>query len=144
MRKLRACGVLVVRGNPIEQFLLMVHPDRLDLPKGHTERGESDTECALRELEEETSITADDVELDQEFRFTTSYRVWPEKLGREECDKTLVVFLGRLKRDVSIKTTEHESYRWVTWSPPHRIQQLTIDPLLAELETHLSRSRGKL
>ncbi len=49
-RAIKACGVLVVRGAPVEQFLLMKHTDRLDLPKGHVEDGESETETALREL----------------------------------------------------------------------------------------------
>ena len=93
MRKIMSCGVLIVRGDPIQQFLLMEHSDRLDLPKGHVDRGETEMECALRELEEETGIRLHDIEIDQRFRFEHQYRVWPKKWKGEECEKTLVIFL---------------------------------------------------
>ncbi len=138
MRKIMSCGVLVVEGNPVKQFLLMEHADRLDLPKGHVDPGETELECALRELVEETGITADDIELDPNFRFTHEYSVWPRKFDGEECLKTLVVFLGRLQKDVDIVPTEHQGYRWVDWQPPHEIQKQTIDPLLASLDEFLA------
>ena len=137
MRKIMSCGVLIVQGDPIERFLLMEHAKRLDLPKGHVDKGETELECALRELEEETAITSADIELVDGFRFTHKYSVFPKKFKREECKKTLVVFLGRLLHDVEIVVTEHEGFRWVDWDPPHRIQKQTIDPLLSELHEYL-------
>ena len=139
MRKLKSCGVLVVRGDPVAQFLLMVHPNRLDLPKGHVDAGESEIQCALRELVEETSITQEDIQLDPDFCFTTHYTVRPLRFGGQECVKTVVIFLGYLIRDLEIRPTEHEGYRWTDWRPPHQIQAETIDPLLSELERFLAR-----
>lgn len=136
--ELKACGVLVVRGEPVRQVLLMIHPKRLDIPKGHVEAGESDEECALRELEEETGIAADDIELDESFRFVTKYSVKTKRTGGQWWDKTLVVFLGRLLRDIDIEVTEHEGFRWIDWDPPHQLQGETIDPLLAQLAEHLA------
>ena len=136
--ELKACGVLVVRGRPFEEFLLMRHRDRWDLPKGHVEPGESDRQCALREMAEETGIDESDIELCDAFRFTTHYEVRSRKTGKLT-PKTLVIFLGRLLRDVPIAVTEHEGYQWFPWSPPHRIQSFTIDPLLAELERFQSQ-----
>lgn len=140
MRKVKSCGLLVVRGNPIQSFLLMRHPTRYDLPKGHAEPGETDIQCALRELEEETGITADHIELDPIFRFTTCYPVRYRQHGDEEFEKTLVLFLGRLTQDVPITPTEHIAYEWFRWEPPHRIQKETVDPLLAYLMEHLNRN----
>lgn len=140
MSELKSCGVLVTRGEPMSEFLLMKHPSRWDLPKGHVDPGETELECALRELEEETGIGADDIELDQEFRFTHQYTVISQKRTRgEPWLKTLVIFLGRLTSDIEVVTTEHESFAWFGWKPPHRIQDQTIDPLLNELEEHLQR-----
>ncbi len=136
--QVKSCGVLIVRGSPVREVLLMEHPERLDIPKGHTEEGETELQCALRELVEETGITADDIDLDPAFRFTLQYQVQSKKTG-ELCDKTLVVFLGRLHRDVKIVPTEHGGFHWLAWNPPHTIQPQTIDPLLAYLEEHLKK-----
>lgn len=143
-KQLKSCGVLVSRGEPIESFLLMRHPNRWDLPKGHVDPGETDIECALRELEEETGIAGPDIELDPYFRFTTSYPVRYKRFNFEEMDKTLVVFWGCLQGDVSIHPTEHQDFEWIAWNPPHQIQPETIDPLLAELSAYLADAdRGR-
>jgi len=134
MPELKSCGFLIVRGEPRTEFLLMRHLDRWDLPKGHVDRGESEMQCALRELEEETGITQGDIEIDPQFRFTLRYPVNDRRAGRAE--KTLVVFLARLVRDVAIKATEHQGYEWFAWQPPHRIQERTIDPLLSAVERY--------
>ena len=137
--ELKACGVLVVRGQPMSEFLLMRHRDRWDLPKGHVEPGESDRDCALRELAEETGIAASDIELCDAFCFTTNYEVKSRKTG-QLTPKTLLIFMARLVREVPITVTEHEGYQWFPWNPPHRIQSFTIDPLLAELERFQSQT----
>jgi bis(5'-nucleosidyl)-tetraphosphatase len=137
MPELKSCGVLIVRGEPVEQFLLMKHADRWDLPKGHVDPGETELECALRELEEETGICPADVAIDPGFVFTLQYDVQYERTGGRRQLKTLQIFLGRLKRDVSITPTEHQGYEWFDWSPPHAIQEQTIDPLLAKLAEYL-------
>lgn len=139
MDEAKSCGFLIIRGDPIREFLLMRHADRWDLPKGHVDDGETEMECALRELEEETGIAADQIETIPEFRFTTNYPVRNKRDGRL-IDKTLVVFLACLKGDVEINATEHRGYQWFPWQPPHRIQPRTIDPLLAAVETFLGTS----
>jgi len=138
MKKLRACGVLLTRGDGVESFLLLKHADRLDLPKGHVDPGEDDIQCALREMSEETGISADDIELDPDFRYVHQYTVCYERTGNEQFEKTLVIFHGHLKRDIPIVLSEHEGYEWIPWNPPHKIQAQTIDPLLAYLASHLN------
>ncbi|MFV0445084.1 MAG: bis(5'-nucleosyl)-tetraphosphatase, partial [Planctomycetaceae bacterium] len=144
MHELKACGVLVVDCEPanplrIRRFLLMQHPTRWDLPKGHVDPGETEEfTTALRELSEETGIPADAVEIDPDFRFEHHYQVRSTRTGGEEWPKTLVIFLGRLLRPVEIQLTEHTGYQWFPWQPPHQIQSQTIDPLLAAVAQHLS------
>jgi 8-oxo-dGTP pyrophosphatase MutT (NUDIX family) len=142
-RELRAAGVLLFRGDPPGEFLLLRHVDRWDIPKGHAEEGESDLDCGLRELFEETGISREDIEVDPDFRFSIQYPVCSSRTGGDWWPKTVVVFLGRLKRDVPLRLTEHVGSQWWTWRPPHRIQEQTIDPLLAAVAEHLDApSRG--
>ena len=68
MLQVKSCGVIVFRRTPELSFLLMKHSHRYDLPKGHTEEGETEIETALREMWEETGIPRDEVKLDPEFR----------------------------------------------------------------------------
>lgn len=135
----RACGFLIVRGNPIAEFLLMVHPDRLDLPKGHVNKGETDMECALRELREETGIRRSDIKIDADFHFEIKYEVRSKHTNFEPRKKTVVIFLAELIRDVEIELTEHDGFEWHAWNPPHQIQKNTIDSLLDHLEKHLTK-----
>ncbi len=134
----RSCGLLIVRGDPPAEFLLMEHDHRWDLPKGHVDPGESDRDCALRELEEETGIRSDDIQIDPVFRFELRYRLPPRETDAPSTMKTLVIFLARLVREVAIVPTEHRGFCWFQWQPPHQIQEQTIDPLLEAVEAHLA------
>ncbi len=139
MSQVKSCGVIVFKREPLS-FLLMRHPSRWDLPKGHVDRDETDLECALRELEEETAIGPADIVIDDDFLFEHHYDVRDRKTPDRISDKTLLIYLGWLKRDVEIVLTEHDSYEWFAWNPPHAIQPQTIDPLLNKVAEHLGRS----
>jgi len=134
----KACGFLIVRGDPIASFLLMRHPKRWDLPKGHIDPGETEMVCALRELQEETGIEQADIEVDPHFRFSLEYVVqYGDRFNGQKALKTAVYFLARLKTDVELKLTEHGEFRWFDWQPPHAIQAETINPLLDAVAQHL-------
>ena len=139
MKETRSCGFLIVNGDPVVSFLLMKHPDRWDLPKGHVDPGETDLQCALRELEEETGIKAEDIAIDDKFLFESRYNVSARRYGEAggTVEKTLRIFLGRLVRDVRLSLTEHDGYEWFDWRPPHDIQKKAINPLLDCLNEYL-------
>ena len=134
MERIKSCGVLLFRSEPKRSFLLMRHADRWDLPKGHVDAGETETQCALRELWEETGIEANAIRIDPQFRYTLEYQVPWRDAGGQLRDKQLVVFLAELTKPAEIKLTEHLGYQWFEWNPPHRIQEQTIDGLLAAVE----------
>lgn len=140
---LRACGFLITRGTPIESFLLMKHKDRWDLPKGHVDGDESERECALRELEEETGITESEIKIDPVFRFTLQYEVQYKRTKGKKKLKEVVIFLACLQSTKDIEITEHEGFQWFDWNPPHDIQANTINPLLRYLENHLESKSSK-
>jgi 8-oxo-dGTP pyrophosphatase MutT (NUDIX family) len=55
----RAAGGVVVRGTGADRSVLLVHRPAYDdwtFPKGKADPGESDEECAVREVEEETGL----------------------------------------------------------------------------------------
>ena len=137
MRRLKSCGVLCYTAGEPRRFLLMVRRRRgFDLPKGHIEEGETELECALRELWEETGITADHVSIDPAFRFETRYTFRTKRYGDAPVHKTLVIFLGELDDAAVMETVkhsrEHKAFQWFDW-PPAPIQKRTIDPLLAQV-----------
>ena len=56
---IRASGGVVLRDGPDGPEVLLVHRPRYDdwsLPKGKREPGETDEQCAVREVEEETGV----------------------------------------------------------------------------------------
>lgn len=110
----------------------MKHPKRWDLPKGHVDEGETNLECALRELQEETGIEQRHLRIESGFKYKDRYIVETKKRKKK---KTLIIYLAELIEDVQIVPTEHESFHWLDWNPPHRIQEKTIDPLLAEVDS---------
>ena len=135
MPDVQSCGFLIVRDEPTPSFLLMKHSTRWDLPKGHIDAGETKMQCALRELWEETGITSEQIVIDPDFKFKHDYVV-RHKRDNKKKEKRLTIFLAQLIKPVTISVTEHESYKWFEWKPPHSIQSETIDPLLAKLAEH--------
>jgi len=125
-------------------FLLLKHPSRWDLPKGHVDPGETNMECAIRELEEETGIQKQDLVIDPDFKYKQHYMVSSKRTKGKPKKKKLIIYAAKLRQPVELKLTEHESFQWFDWAPPHRIQEKTIDPLLEELHSHWQASADAL
>lgn len=130
-------GFLLFRMQKQLQFLLMKHSSRWDLPKGHLDPGETKQQAAIRELWEETGVKQEDVWCDPSFVFENRYWVSYKRNGGKKQLKELTIYLGFLKSDQDIATTEHEGFAWFDWQPPHQIQLETIDPLLKKIDIYL-------
>ncbi len=130
-------GYIIFCQRPTLQFLLMKHPHRWDLPKGHLDPGETVEQAAIRELVEETGLDSNQIRTDPHYRFVSQYDVTSKNRRRR---KELTIFLGWIESAQEIVCTEHAGYTWFDWAPPHRIQAMTIDPLLADLEKYFSKS----
>jgi bis(5'-nucleosidyl)-tetraphosphatase len=137
MQQVKSCGFILFRGDrEHKSFLLMKHLDRYDLPKGHIELGETDLECALREMNEETGIPVSNVRIEPDFQYRSVYYPQYARYDNETIEKTLIIFLGWVDSPTVIASSEHLGYEWVEWHPPHQIQAQTIDPLLAEVDAY--------
>ena len=132
VRREVSCGVLLFQDRPRRSFLLLLNNERIDLPKGRMEPRESELECALRELEEETGIAAHLVErivecperlrydLPQELRS----KLWGGKWIGQDQDWYLCRFLGR-DSDVDI-ATKHPEFREWRWVDPEQLPDLIV------------------
>ncbi len=118
------------------KFLLLRHPRRWDLPKGHCEADETFLDAAIRETEEETGIARDTIRLDQTFLFELTYPVTYRRTGDRVFTKIVQYHLGYLETIPELQLTEHDGFQWFDWNPPHTIQARTIDPLLSAVERH--------
>ena len=133
-----AAGVLLMTTSRPGKFLLMRHRDRWDLPKGHSEAGESCRQTALREMQEETGLSPTTVRLDDDFEYVIEYPVRYRDDPQPKL-KQVHYFLGWVDEPAEIACTEHESCQWFDWQPPQEIQQQTIDPLLAAVAQYLDQ-----
>ena len=108
------------------------------MPKGHQEVGETDNDTALRELYEETKISKEFVDLNPSFQYVETYFPTYKRFGNEKVQKTITIFLGFLiDEKISVVPSEHPSYEWLDWNPPHKIQDATINGLLSKLESYI-------
>ncbi len=104
----KSCGVLPYRIlNGQQEFLLVFETcsQCWSLPKGHIEAGESDVETALRELKEETGLTA---KLDTSRSAAIEYPI--SKVAR----KKVVFYLGEVQGNLRIRDGEIDAYKWIT------------------------------
>lgn len=102
----KSCGVIPYRLNgKIPEFLILLQTNSCwSFPKGHMEPFESETETALRELREETGLTAT---LDLTLRAVSEYRV------SQLTKKQVVLFPGEVRGSVIPSEAEIRQYRWV-------------------------------
>ena len=103
----KSCGVLPYRvQNGKREYLIVFEQfsQCWSLPKGHMEAGETEVETALRELWEETGLTA---ELQEDKRAVIEYPI--SAVSR----KQVIFFPGKVSGNPVPHPGEIESFRWV-------------------------------
>ncbi len=131
MKKEVSAGVLVYRWDATTQsassaqrepVYLVLHyiSGHWDFAKGKLEGQETKREAALRELREETGLSA---ELDKEFESSLSY-YFRNRRG-ELVDKEVTFFLGQGSSPEVSLSREHIYYRWLPFT--EALQQLTYE-----------------
>ena len=104
----KSCGVLPYRMiNGQQEFLLVfeTYSKCWSLPKGHIEAGETDVQTALRELYEETGLTA---KLDTTRIASIEYPI--SSFAR----KQVTFFLGEVAGVPKVREGEIDKFKWVT------------------------------
>lgn len=126
----RACGVIPYRRTEkgIQYLLLLQTNGFWSFPKGHMEPFEQETETALREMKEETGLSA---VLHPEFREMVSY-----PMGNGKC-KQVVVFPGEVTGDVNLQRSEVTDNCWVTAEEAKKLLHPDFAAVLDRVETFL-------
>ena len=107
MTKEYSYGAVVYKKKGDEIIVLIEHMalGHISIPKGHIEEGETEEQCAIREINEETNL---DVNLDTSFRYTITYS------PKENVTKDVTFFLATPKDEALIpQLCEVTSLEWV-------------------------------
>ena len=126
----KSCGVIPYRQNGTQkEYLILLQSNSCwSFPKGHMEAGESEYETALRELLEETGLSA---ALDTDLRVQLEYPL--SDIAR----KQVVFFPGLVTGTLSIQASEITDYRWVTADQlPNYLHPDTCHVCLCVLSAH--------
>jgi len=108
MEERSAGAVLFNDTGGIRKFLLLKYPaGHWDFPKGNMEKGESEGQTVLREVNEETGL--DDVKLIDGFRRKIEYFYRRE---RKSVHKEVVFLLAETKKEEVRLSFEHQAYGW--------------------------------
>lgn len=143
MMQEKSTGFLIFRKDDEKdkkEYLLLNYPaGHWDYPKGHVEVNETEIETAYRELEEETGIKKEDVEVYEDFRETIDYIY---KKGRDISHKEVVYFLGETEDKGVDLSIEHKGYTWLPYK--EALMKLTFKnakDLLKKAKGHLEGKR---
>lgn len=100
------------------KFLVLRVRDYWDFPKGLVEPGETPLEAAIREVEEETTLTGLRFHWGKDYRETEPYR--SGKIARY-----YVAASDRLQVDLPVSEElghpEHDEYRWLDYAEARRL-----------------------
>ncbi|MGM0381470.1 MAG: NUDIX domain-containing protein [bacterium] len=101
------------RDGEVEYLLLSYEQGHWSFPKEGVEEDEEITGAALRILEEETSISAEEVELDTEVERTIEYTF--ERDGKEH-KKTVYLYPGQVAAEAEVNIPpELKDYEWMSF-----------------------------
>ncbi len=116
-----SAGIVVYRThNDCMQYLILHYAKgHWDLPKGHMEPGETKEQTALRELQEETGLTA---KIDPGFEETFDF-YFSEDGNRHH--KVVYFFKGKADSGDVVLSHEHQDYKWLDFD--QAIKQLTFE-----------------
>lgn len=121
-------GAVVVRHDGTQfLFLLLRAYQYWDFPKGIVEEGETAIDAALREIEEETTITDLEFKWGMEYKDTGPYR--GGKVARYYIAQTQCVEI-ELPVNPEIGVPEHQAYQWATLQEAYEIVSPRVATIL--------------
>lgn len=115
MQKEKSAGFIIVKqnANGMYHVLGLQVFGRIDVPKGHVEKNESDLQAAFRECEEESGL-----------KITKKDMLWGrESINISRHHKDVILYLAKIpdlqepsiQRNPETGMLEHDSFHWLTW-----------------------------
>jgi len=123
----KSAGAIIFRKENDKIYYLLLHypsgakaPRQYwDLPKGHIEKGEDETETARREVEEETGL--------KDIEFIEGFKEWMKYFFKWK-GKNILKFVTFYLAETKIKNVkvsfEHLGYKWLTYQ--EALEKLTF------------------
>ena len=114
----KSAGAVIFRreGNKI-YYLLLHYPSSAkapkeywDLPKGHVEKGEKESDTVKREVREETGL--------KDIKFIEGFKEWIKyffKFGGKTVFKVVTFYLAETKTKEVKTSFEHVGYKWLSY-----------------------------
>ncbi|TDJ75225.1 MAG: NUDIX domain-containing protein [Proteobacteria bacterium] len=134
--KALSAGVIIVRRQPNEPcYLLLRAYNYWDFPKGLVEPGEDPLKSAIREVEEETTLTALTFYWSQDYRETPPYgrgkvaRYYVAETKDQSVALPISPELGR---------PEHHEFRWLEYQQARKPLAPRVQPILDWAHTLVS------
>ena len=104
----KSAGAVVFRDTPGgRMYLLLLNAGRWDFPKGGVEKGESELQTVLREVEEETGLKR--IKIIPGFRKVIEYYY---RRGRKNVHKQVVYMLASTDTESVKISFEHQGFGW--------------------------------
>ncbi len=104
----KSAGAVVFRDTPGgRMYLLLLNAGRWDFPKGGVEKGESELQTVLREVEEETGLKG--IEIIPGFRKVIEYYY---RRDRKNVHKQVVYMLASTDTESVRISFEHQGFGW--------------------------------
>jgi bis(5'-nucleosidyl)-tetraphosphatase len=122
MKTVHSAGIIVYhddKGN--REYLLLHYPSgHWEFPKGKLEKGETNTQAALRELKEETGL---DAVLKPDFCESITY--FFKSFDGQTVQKTVDLFIGQSMSTQVTLSHEHQGYAWLPYE--QALERLTYE-----------------
>ena len=140
----RSAGMIVFRTDRRTKsgrlYLLLDYGRFWDYPKGHVEKGESDRDAAVRELQEETGIT--DATVVEDFRDEIQYFFRDKTRGLIR--KTVVFFLAQTHAHEVTVSHEHKGAEFLAYEEAlKRVTYPTAKKTLHKAEAFLDSAAAR-
>lgn len=145
MPKEQSAGAVVFRMvGRAPHYLLLHYPsskkakkEYWDFPKGHVEKGETETQAALREIKEETGLQALRIVSGFEERIQYFFRAQQKTVF-----KTVVFFLAQTKEKEVKISFEHKGFQWLPFERALKQLKFTnAKQILKKVHSFLSLSQ---